>query len=122
MELVKGLQDAAGGKGAIIVSMLPNASRWPVCRTASRAERTGAILESRARRRALLWQRDRPSNWRLVGIESGFLSLHGLLILSSLPESFRYVFIGGSQSIDNGWRICCPCLSHNRRSLCFRVR
>jgi hypothetical protein len=61
-----------------------------------------AFLESWARRRALLWQWDRLRNCRLVGIESGILSLHRLPILRSLPESFRYFFIGGSQSINNG--------------------
>ena len=53
-----------------------------------------ALLESRARGGGRLFERDRPSSRRLIGIESGVLNLHRLPIFSSPPESFHYVFIG----------------------------
>jgi hypothetical protein len=43
------------------------------------------------------------------------LNLHRLPIFSSQLESFHYVFIGRSQSINNVYRICCPRLSYGRR-------
>jgi hypothetical protein len=51
-----------------------------------------------------LFEWDRPSSRLLIGIESGVLNLHRLPIFSSPPESFHYVFvfIGRSQSINNG--------------------
>jgi len=56
-----------------------------------------ALLESRARGGGRLL-----SGRRLIGIESGVLNLHRLPIFSRPPESFHYVFIGRSQSINNG--------------------
>ena len=59
-------------------------------------------MESRARRRAPLWSWDWPRNRPLIGIENGDLSDNRLPIFSSQPESFHYVFIGRSPSINKG--------------------
>jgi hypothetical protein len=61
----------------------------------------GAFLVA-AGRGGRLFERDRPSSRRLIGIESGVLDLYRLPIFSSPPESFHYVFVGRSQSINNG--------------------
>ena len=68
----------------------------------SEQRRTSSAPGVTARGGGRLFERDRPSSRRLIGIESGVLDLHRLPIFRSPPESFHYVFIGRSQSINNG--------------------
>lgn len=56
------------------------------CRTVPSKDAPAALLESRERGGGRLFERDRPSSRRLIGIESGVLNLHRLPILSSPPE------------------------------------
>lgn len=76
--------------------------RRPVSDSIPSRDAPAALLESRGRGGGRLFERDRPSSRRLIGIESGVLNLHRLPIFSSPPESFHYVIIGRSQLINNG--------------------
>jgi hypothetical protein len=57
------------------VDSVANVLQHPILATVPSKDAPAALLESRARGGGRLFERDRPSSRRLIGIESGVLNL-----------------------------------------------